>query len=362
MVDISTKQSNLTAAKRVEAAWVTGLAKEGDTLEALLSLRDEHTRSRKAGQRVNPERHSLAFHEHQRQANEEVFLFTFEEKFFKYLDTNVPSPRTRQFYKDAWKPLRESPLGGQMLRKITPALIQQWVQERRAKVGPASVNGSLRTLRRALKLAEEWGVIKKCPKIKMLPGEHQREFVISEELLGDMLKHEKCTPDLKLMLPFLIDTGLRISEALGLTWETVGLEPKPGASLGWVYVAKGKSKYSKRYVPLTERAHGLLKNLKASSTSKWVFAGEGEEATSRHWISEQFRTLRDAMKLPDDCVVHSCRHTFCTRLGEAGAEAFVIQKLAGHSSVVISQRYTHPSPERLEVAVAKMGAAFQAAE
>jgi site-specific recombinase XerD len=72
---------------------------------------------------------------------------------------------------------------------------------------------------------------------------------------------------------------------------------------------------------------------------------------SRHWASEQFREIRDKLKLPWDCVIHSCRHTFCTRLGERGADAFTIQKLAGHSSITISQRYVHPTPERLESAI-----------
>ena len=45
------------------------------------------------------------------------------------------------------------------------------------------------------------------------------------------------------------------------------------------------------------------------------------------------------------------RHTFGTRLGEAGADAFTIMRLMGHSSIEISQRYVHPSPESLERAI-----------
>ena len=67
--------------------------------------------------------------------------------------------------------------------------------------------------------------------------------------------------------------------------------------------------------------------------------------------SEQFREIRDVFNLPWDAVLHSTRHTFCTRLGESGADAFTIQKLAGHSSIVISQRYVHPTPARLERAI-----------
>jgi hypothetical protein len=43
-----------------------------------------------------------------------------------------------------------------------------------------------------------------------------------------------------------------------------------------------------------------------------------------------------------------------TRLGEAGAEAFTIMRIAGHSSVTISQRYVHPTPEGLERAFERL--------
>ena len=37
-----------------------------------------------------------------------------------------------------------------------------------------------------------------------------------------------------------------------------------------------------------------------------------------------------------------------TRLGEAGADAFTIMRIAGHASVTTSQRYVHPTPESME--------------
>ena len=37
-----------------------------------------------------------------------------------------------------------------------------------------------------------------------------------------------------------------------------------------------------------------------------------------------------------------------TRLGEADVDAFIIMRIARHSSITVSQRYAHPSPEALE--------------
>jgi hypothetical protein len=37
-----------------------------------------------------------------------------------------------------------------------------------------------------------------------------------------------------------------------------------------------------------------------------------------------------------------------------GVDAFTIMKIAGHSSITISQRYVHPSPESVERAFEKL--------
>ena len=55
-----------------------------------------------------------------------------------------------------------------------------------------------------------------------------------------------------------------------------------------------------------------------------------------------------------------------TRLGEAGADAFTIMRIAGHSSVTVSQRYVHPTPEGMERAFERLenlnAAKFEQAE
>jgi len=50
------------------------------------------------------------------------------------------------------------------------------------------------------------------------------------------------------------------------------------------------------------------------------------------------------------------RHTYGTRLGETGTDAFTIMRLMGHSSVTVSQKYVHPTPETMERAVQRLEA------
>src|ERR1700688_2049025 len=52
--------------------------------------------------------------------------------------------------------------------------------------------------------------------------------------------------------------------------------------------------------------------------------------------------------------VLSLRHTALTRLAEAGCDAFTLARIAGHSSITITQRYCHPQAEAIERAFKKM--------
>jgi PadR family transcriptional regulator PadR len=54
-------------------------------------------------------------------------------------------------------------------------------------------------------------------------------------------------------------------------------------------------------------------------------------------------------------VLYSLRHTFLTRLGESGCDAWTLARIAGHSSVGISTRYVHPSEDAVLNAVERLG-------
>jgi len=123
-----------------------------------------------------------------------------------------------------------------------------------------------------------------------------------------------------LLLPFLVDTGLRITEACDLQREHIQFrEDELPCS---IKIVKGKSKYAKREIPLTERAALTLAGSLRHSKGAYAFTSKGgHRPITRHYPSEQFRAVRDALKIGPECVLHSTRHTFCTRLGKAGADA-----------------------------------------
>jgi integrase len=76
--------------------------------------------------------------------------------------------------------LRKSGLAGLRLDEITGQHAGRFAA-RYSNLSPSTVNCGLRTLRRALRLAFEWGKLERLPKISLAKGERQRDRVLSED-------------------------------------------------------------------------------------------------------------------------------------------------------------------------------------
>lgn len=284
-------------------------------------------------------------------------LKNFAQRFVDAIQVRcAPKPRTIAFYVQKLGRLLEfEPLATASLDAIDEARIEQYVQQRAKQVAPATVNRELATLRRLLRLAHEWKVINRVPRIRMLPGERSRDYVLSHAT--ERLYLEIAPQPLRDVAILLLDTGLRVGEAVNLLWRDVRLEPAHGAKFGYLRIVEGKSKYAKRRLSLTSRVRAMLTARKQKSRSAWVFPGASAEkpilVTS---LDHKNAEVRKLLKLSGEFVIHSLRHTMLTRLGEAGADAFTIMRIAGHSSVTVSQRYMHPTPETLERAFERLEA------
>src|ERR1700674_4660750 len=73
-----------------------------------------------------------------------------------------------------------------------------------------------------------------------------------------------------------------------------------------------------------------------------------------------FKTLREEAATNNEkpirpFVLYSLRHTFLTRLGESGCDAWTLTRIAGHSNVSMSSRYVHPSEDAVLTAMANLG-------
>jgi integrase len=324
----STKQGNPRTARQIEAAKRTALAKGEVGIEELKAA---------------------------------PMFSAIAKRFLEHVETRHENkPQTVLFYTSKLARLQQyAPIAGARIDRIDEGVIEGYVVARRATVGPATVNRELATLRRILRLAHEWKEIQRVPRIRLLNGERIREFVLSRK--QEEIYLGACPQPLNDIAVLMLESGLRIGEALHLEWADVTLAPVNGARFGFLRVREGKSKNARRVVPLTDRASAMLKTRVKAKTSGFVFAnrdGKAYQGTSiNHIHRDAIAPKVDGKRKPifaGDFVLHSLRHTMLTRLGESGVDAFTIMRIAGHSSIVVSQRYIHPTPEAVERAFERL--------
>ena len=265
------------------------------------------------------------------------------------------TPKNAKWYRNECRALKEfKPLANAPLDGITTELTCEFVAQR-IKQGKqiATVNSSLRVLRRVLNLAVEWGVIAVAPKLKVLSGERQRERVVTAE---EEVKYLAVASEpLASIASVLADTGMRPEECFRLGWEYVTwLNGWNGA----LFVTHGKTASARRVLPMTPRVRDILE-------TRWLAAGKPEDG----WVwpartrsghvepnsiyGQHLNAIRDSRVRP--FVLYSLRHTFLTRLGESGCDSWTLARIAGHSSVAISARYVHPSDNRVLEAISRLG-------
>ena len=153
--------------------------------------------------------------------------------------------------------------------------------------------------------------------------------------------------DYSVFFIFLIDTGLRLGEALAVKKSMV-------SNINNSFVINLPSSITKnnepRSVPLTQRTKvNVSKLIKNIDRNELIFKH------IKYWTAENtWRRLKKAMNLENDkeFVIHCLRHTCATRLAQSGkVELHMIGQMLGHKSWKMIKRYSHLIPNNLMGAV-----------
>ena len=152
-------------------------------------------------------------------------------------------------------------------------------------------------------------------------------------------------------IALMIETGLRVGEALALRWQDVQLSRKRINVRNTVVRLANKKKSfvqdsvksesSKRTVPRTPAAMKLLECLFECRKSEWVFANDVGERLSYEALRYQTRIACQEAGI-EYRGEHVFRHTFATNCYHKGIDVKILSRLLGHADVNITYNlYIH---------------------
>lgn len=285
---------------------------------------------------------------------------TVAELLDKYLNDYAlshKSPGTIEWNRVIIQELKEF-FKDKMIRDLTPEHILRYKMQCKGRgLAPATVNHRLGLLRHAFNLAmKEWDWARENPAAKVgrerVRNARDRWLTFDEEsrLLKACLSRPKNTSLkkapvkgiwLKEIILFALNTGMRQDEILSLAWSEVDLLRRT------VTVLKSKNG-EKRTIPLNQKMTDLLKK-KGSvrrADSSFVFPSlSGTKIIRRNLLRAFYASVERAGIT--GFRFHDLRHTFATRLVQAGVDLYKVAKLLGHKDIRMTQRYAHHYPESL---------------
>lgn len=274
-------------------------------------------------------------------------LAEFEPQFMNYSETNN-KPSTVCAKRSVLDTHLLPYFGTMRLEAITPAEIEKYKAVRvRAGLSPKSVNNQLTVLRKLLNLAAEWGELGHAPRIRALRDEPKeiRFLSFDEEPRFLAAAPREWFP----MVHTALKTGLRVGELLALKWEDVDLV------VGRLVVRRtlwrgfeGSPKGGRsREVSLSDNAIAVLKGHRAATLLKspYVFCSANGDRLTHSEVKNVVPSICKKAGLAKRLTTHDLRHSFASHLVMRGVTLKAVQELLGHTSIEMTLRYAHLSPD-----------------
>jgi len=209
---------------------------------------------------------------------------------------------SRRYYLYGWELLKRTSIMNMAIDRIGSEIIDRLTLSgiKRKEISPSYRNQALRTLARALHLAVEWKVMHEAPRIH-LEEENEREELITPGRERLLLQYAGKT--LRAVIVMVQDTGGRPDEIFRLRVEDIDWEHLH------ILNRYGKTKKSRRYLPISDRMVPELKRLAGSRTEGWLFLSDSK-CGHLTTVSKMFAIARERAGLPKSVVLYSARHTF----------------------------------------------------
>jgi integrase len=236
--------------------------------------------------------------------------------------------------------------GERLLKEITPQMVEGYIIERTAKVKESTVNRELNTIFNLFRKAVDWGYVREspCKGVKKLKEKRSAvpKFLSSDEITRLL---SVCPPRIYALVYLAIYTGCRQSELFNLEWSDIDFER------GQIIIQNKEDWHTKSYrhrvIPINDKIVDVLLEQTKTSAGRYVFSQKNGEKLNKVKIRRTFeKAMKDAGIDSTDFKI--LRHTYASHLVMKGVDIRTVQKLLGHHSIKMTEKYSHLAPDHLQ--------------
>ena len=259
------------------------------------------------------------------------------KRFLAWAGRHV-KPRTHQRYQVSAKRLITH-FGATQVERMNTQAVEGFKSIRAGECSSAGVNRDLACLR----TFRNWCVRMSYPigqfHVQLLPEGPGNMRIVSYEEERTYMQH--AGPLLRDVSTIIVETGMRPGEVFAIHGEHLNLDER------YIFIPTGKTRFARRTIPLTNRAYGVLGTL-------WKPGQLFEGLATNQVVMRRHKEL--CGRLGFDFRLYDFRHTYGSRMAMAGVDLMTLRELMGHSSITITQRYCHPTPEHKIFAMERLEA------
>jgi integrase len=262
----------------------------------------------------------------------------FGELYGRFLAEGEVKPHHRDRAKMFMPFFSETPIGQITKNDIARYRKHRHEEHRRKRakqsqkpLSETTINRDIEVIRHLLFWAADEGIIPANPiaRIRMVRERGQRRPVMS--VAEEIKLLDACSEHLRPIVIAALDTGMRRGELTNQLWEHVDFD-RNLLSVSHSKTAEGEH----RPVPLTSRVRAILDANRKASGLIFTYDGQPIRRPKTGWAAALRRAGLPHYRL------HDLRHTFNSRLVEAGVIADVRKALMGHSGGGdVHSIYTH---------------------
>jgi len=274
-------------------------------------------------------------------------VVTFNDFLARWEPLGMPKTETAGNFRSALNKYLKPTFGTTQLSNIQTEGIQRFVSQ--IKAGGSHVQTIVKCFRAVWKSARAWGYVSHNPfEGLILPSVEKSEQRYFSEVDLCRILSSAPEPD-KTLYWLLAQTGLRIGEALALTWDTLDLDGgavsvRSSVSRGKLRENLTKTKAAKRVLPLSPRLVSHLFTFRTNwreNPRNLLFANKkGKPWLASNLLEDHLQPLLEALGIPR-AGFHAFRHASATILSRMRVPTEIRRSRMGHTDDEMTQRYTH---------------------
>ena len=266
--------------------------------------------------------------------------------------------------------LQDDPLGARSIDSVKPSDAKEWAIRMSEKgFSFQSISNHKRSLKASFQMAIEDDCVRKNPfnfaLNTVIEDDRNPKQALTQEQADSLIDFIANDPVYRKNVDeiiVLMETGLRVSELCGLTTALdfanrlilIDHQLLRDVDLGY-YITAPKTKCGSRQVPMTEKAYDALQRIIKSRDKSTAFTVDGysnflflkRDGTPQ--VACNVETLvKNIVKKYNkahkndplfNITPHTFRHTFCTRMANAGMNPKALQYIMGHSNITMTLNY-----------------------